>query len=147
VSDPKHGFSDFALLCERYFDDENLVQAEKRIAAVSADEWRSNASALAPLLKYGTHLLREYEVNVTRSRNFVKLWHDKFLILVVALQAGFVVVSGIRNRRNVRNEDITLGDLDVTKIDTVYLFEDAIDAIAQHLVRMLKQVGTHARNT
>jgi len=138
------GFPNVAERCADYLGSEvALRSAEARLdaflSALSMD-----ARNLFSLLERGKALYRDHEIVLTLQGNTVRLTHVNFLVLSIATNDGFVICSGTRDGGHSPRLTIEKGDLDIARITTVRLIEDAVDAVAQHLARRLSNEKTHA---
>ncbi|MCZ8261644.1 MAG: hypothetical protein O9333_16115 [Beijerinckiaceae bacterium] len=138
------GFPDVGERCSEYLSsNQTLKSAEDRLDALTSN-YSKDAKNLFSLVKSGKKFFREHEITLTMHRNSVRLTHANFLVLSITTMDGFVVCSGRRSGANSPRLKVQLGDLDIARITTVRLIEDAVDAVAQHLVRCLSEEKTHA---
>jgi len=137
-------FPNIAERCAEYLSSEEALRsAEGRLDALSAAH-SMDARNLYSLLKSGKALFRDYQVTLSLVGNSVRLTHADFLIVSVATNDGFVICSGARNRGHSPRLNIGEGDLDIARISTVRLIEDAVDAVAQHFARLVSKEKNHA---
>ena len=139
------GWPDVGRRCQAYIGLGDLLSLYEWEFEEKFDrQWHQSARNVCSIVERSKAFLRKSEVTLTLVGNSVRLTHKKFLLVALATEDGFVVLSGSRSGVHSPHLKLQAGDLDLKRITTVRLLEDAIDAIAQHLARLISEGNTDA---